>query len=450
MIVSGYTAEEHRLDNGLLALLLPSHEAPVVCVSVWYRAGSRDDPAGRTGIAHLLEHMLYKGTRRFPKGIYDSTLHRLGAITNASTSFDRTNYYILATRDRYSAALDLEADRMRGAVWSDEDFLDERSVVLNELECNEDDPDSALFDRLLAAAFRAHPYGRPVIGERREVSCLTSADLREFYDQRYQPGNAFLVIAGDFAADEMRRAIERTFGAIPAQPFVARSPAVEPEQGEERRVEMRKAGGQELILAAYKAPARRAPESYALDILAQALGHGRTSRLYRGLVERGLAVQVGAENQTIGVDPFLFMIDIEPAPGIGFDRVAAGLDQEIARLIEEGIRPEEMARARKRARVDFILRRERVSLRAFLVGECEALGSWRLAETYLERLDAVREEDVIAQARRFLIRDRRTWAHFLPQANWRAPERVGAGMTHQRASAGGPLYRKRAGGSRDA
>jgi zinc protease len=421
MIVSGYTVTEHRLDNGLLALLLPTHEAPVVCVSVWYRVGSRDEDPGRTGTAHLLEHMLYKGTRRFPKGIYDQMLHRLGALTNASTSFDRTNYYILITRDRYPTALDLEADRMRGALWTEADFRDERSVVLNELERNEDDPGSALFDRLQAAAFRVHPYGRPVSGQREEVAALSSEDLQAFYQRHYQPANAFLAVAGDFVADEMKAAIDRTFGAIQGGQPPARVPAAEPEQQGERRTEMRKAGGTELILAGYKAPARAHADSYALDVLAHALGYGRTCRLYRALVERGLAVEVGAENNTIGADPFLFVIDFEPARGVAAERLSAVLEAEIDRVAREGIRPEELARARKRARIDFILRRERVSSRAFLVGECEALGSWRLVETYLESLEQVTLADVAEAARRYLRPERRTWAHFRPNGQERTP-----------------------------
>ncbi|MFH1144095.1 MAG: pitrilysin family protein [Candidatus Eisenbacteria bacterium] len=414
MNVTGYSVEEYRLSNGLLVLLLPAHEAPVVCVSVWYRAGSREDPPGRGGTAHLLEHMLYKGTQRYPKGVYDQVLHRLGGITNASTSHDRTNFYILITRDRYPRALELEADRMRGAAWGEDDFRDEVSVVLNELEQNEDDPGAALFDRLQAEAFLAHPYGRPVIGRRAEVETLTSGDLRTFYDRHYQPANSFLVIAGDFETGEMREQIERTFGSLPSPPAPSRPPVCEAEQARERRIELRKAGGHELHMAGYKVPARHHPDSYALDVLAHALGQGRLSRLYRALVEPGFAVQAVAENQTMGTDPFLFVIDVEPALRVPAERVAAILDEEIARIVREGIRADELERACKRARVGFILRRERVSSRAFLIGESEALGSWRLLESYLDQLDRVTVEGVAAAARRYLTPTQRTWAHFIP------------------------------------
>jgi len=415
MTLSGYAVEELRLANGLLVLLLETHEAPIVCISVWYRSGSRDDPPGRTGTAHLLEHMLYKGTQRFPKGGYDQLLHRLGGITNASTAFDRTNYYILITRDRYPTGLELEADRMRGALWSEDDLRDERSVVLNELERNEDDPDSALFDRLQAAAFRAHPYGRPILGRREEVEALTSGDLRAFYDRHYQPANAYLVIAGDFVTAEMRARIEETFGAIPAAPGPLRAHADELRQEGERRVELRKAGGHELLVAGYKVPSRRHPDSYALDVLAHALGSGRTARLYRALVERGWAVDVSAENQTVGLDPFLFLIDLEPARGAPAGRLRRIAEEEIGRIAREGIRADELARARKQARVGFILRREQVSSRAFLVGESEALGSWRLLETYLDHLERVTVEDVGAAAGRYLVPEQSTWAHYLPE-----------------------------------
>ncbi len=405
---------EQRLSNGLYVLMQEAHDAPIVCVSVWYRVGSRHDPLGQAGLAHMLEHMTYKGTVGHARGEYDRILHECGAITNASTTFDRTNYYLLIGSDRYPIALQLESDRMRGALLAQTDLRDEQTVVDNEIQRSEDDPPSALFERLQSLAFRQHPYGRPVLGWHETVVSLTEADLRVFYDQYYQPGNAFVVVTGDFRPAELSAHLGETFGGIPPAPAPRVHPASESPQRGERRFELRRAGSQELLIIAYKIPARDHPASYALDVLAQTLGHGRTARLYRRLIEPGLAVDVGAENQALSVDPFLFIIDIDLAREADAERVIGVVDEEIARLTEKPLEEVELARARKRARADFIMRRDRVSARAFLLGECEAALSWRFAQTYLDRLDEVTAEQAREAARRYLVRDERTIGHFRP------------------------------------
>jgi len=413
----GIHVQEHRLKNGLVVLLLESHDAPVVCVSVWYRVGSRHDPPGKSGIAHLLEHMLFKGTPRHPRGAYDQILHRLGAAANASTGFDRTNYYVLLGSDRYAIALDLEADRMRNALLAPEDFTDELRVVVNELAQADDDPASALHDQVQRAAFPNHPYGHPVIGWRDEVAAITPDDLRAFYDRHYQPGNAFLVVAGDFRPDQMLADIEETFGALAPGAPPAEAVAPQAPQTSERRVEMRRAGEHELLLIGFRAPSRSDPASHVHDVLAQILGRGRTSRLYRALVESGLAVQASAANQAIGRDPFLFMIEIELARGADAARIEAILEREIETLQRGEFRDEELARARKRARAGFVLRGDRVSARAFLAGECEAVAGWRFLDEYLERINAVTPEVLSEAAGRTLVRAGRTWGHFRPRNN---------------------------------
>lgn len=405
---------EHRCANGLTALLLPTETTPVVCISVWYRAGARHDPTGKSGTAHLLEHMMFKGTARHPKGAYDQVLHALGGMNNASTWMDRTNYYILIGSDRYAAALELEADRMAGALLTEEDLDDERPVVLNELDQSKDDPGAALFDRLLEQAFPTHPYRRPVIGWRADVESITAGDLRAFYDRYYRPANAFLTIVGLFEPVEMIAAIEEHFGRLPAGPAPPPPRERETPQRAERRFELRRAGEQDIIGMAYHAPQRARDESFAMDVLAQVLGHGRTSRLYKALVDTELAVGVVAENQSIPVDPFLFLMDIEPADGVSVVQIESVLAAELDRLTKEPISTREMERARKRARVDFIMRRDSVSAMAFMLGELEISTGWRFAETYLGRLADVTSARVMEAARRYLSPAGRTLGHFRP------------------------------------
>jgi zinc protease len=413
----GMHVEEHRLPNGLVVLLVENHTAPLVCVSVWYRVGSRDDPPGKAGMAHLLEHMLFKGTPRYPRGAYDQILHRLGASANASTSLDRTNYYVLSGSDRYGVALDLEADRMRNVQFAPADLADEQRVVLNELAQAEDDPASALHDQVQRAAFAEHPYGHPVLGWREEVASITPDELRAFYDDYYQPGNAYLVVAGDFEPRRMLAEIEAAFGPLPTGAQPDRVTAAGAAGAEEQRVELRRAGEHELLLVAYRAPARGAPESYAHDVLAQILGRGRTSRLYRALVEPGHAVQVSAANQAIGRDPFLFVIEVELPRSADAVAVESILAAEIEALGRGEFRAEELARARKRARAGFILRGDRISTRAFLVGESEAVAGWRFMDDYLQRVEAVTPADLSAAARGTLDPAARIWGHFRPRGN---------------------------------
>jgi zinc protease len=358
--------------------------------------------------------MMFKGSQRYPKGEYDRALHTLGAINNASTWLDRTNYYILIGSDRFETALDLEADRMRGALLGAQDLEDERTVVLNELDRNEDDPGVALFDRIQARSFREHPYRRPVIGLRQDVTAISRADLRAFYDAHYQPGNAFLVAVGRFRSAEMARAIDRHFGAIPAAQAAPLQATAEPPQRAERRFEFSKAGRQELLGMAYHAPQRGHPDAVALDVLAMVLGHGRTSRLYRALVQSGLAVHASAEYASMPIDPFLFMLDVELAQKAESARAEAAIDREIDRLAREPISGGELQRARKRARVGFITRRDSVSALAFLIGEFEIATGWEYLQTYLEKLDAVTPEDVTRVTGRYLLPRARTVGHFRP------------------------------------
>lgn len=409
-----FPVREHECANGLRALLLESHTAPVVCVSIWYRVGASDDPEGGTGMAHLLEHMMFKGSRNFPKGAYDQQLHVLGAMNNASTWLDRTNYYVLIGSDRYETALALEADRLRGATLTADDLADERTVVLNELDQNRDDPSTMLYEELLAHAFERHPYRRPVIGWRPDVESISIDGLRAFYDRFYQPANAFLVMAGDFDSERMVSDIERHFGAIGGT-AVERAPRpLEPAPAGPRRFRVSRTGGQEMLALGYPAAQRIAPEALHLDVLAQVLGHGRTSRLYRALIDTHRAVHVAAENQSMPTDPFLFMVDLEPAPGVPAEEVLRVYDEEVERLAREPLTEEEFRRARKRARVDFVMRRDRVSALAFLLGEFEIAGGWRQLTTYLERLDAVTPQDVMRAAERYLRADARTLGHYVP------------------------------------
>jgi len=261
-----------------------------------------------------------------------------------------------------------------------------------------------------------------VIGWRPEVEGITRADLVSYYDSYYQPDNAFLVIVGQFVTEEMIETVERYFGSIPksTQASTTKEPPasiVEPPQTAERRFAMNRAGQQDLLGIAFHAPQRANQDTYAMDILAQVLGHGRTSRLYRGLVESGLAVHASAENQSMPADPFLFLLDIELAAGADVERVESTVDQVISSLISQPVSKNELKRALKRARVDFVMRRDSVSALAFLLGEFEISTGWQFIETYLDNLNKVTPDQISAVTERYLTRQSRTIGHLQPSAN---------------------------------
>ena len=415
------STSEHILDNGLKVIVVESHGTPAVCCSVWYRAGSKHESAGTTGLAHLLEHMMFKGTERFPKGELDRILHRIGAINNASTWMDRTNYYELISADRLDAVLELEADRMRGALFTQRDIEDEMPVVRNELERDEDDPHSNLFERIQSTAFLEHPYHWPTIGWKSDVEAIRAEQIREFYDRFYHPGNAFLVIAGDVTPEQAVAAARRAFGGIPAGPAARRPVTVEPAQKGERRLTIRKPGENDILAMAFRIPQRLHPDNYALDLLGQVLGQGRTSRLYRALVEKKIATRVSAANNASLEDPYLFVLDADVAPGV--DPAAA--EEAVQGVLDEvrsgTVLPEEMERAKKKNRVDFIYRKDRVSRQAFFVGELEIACGWRFGSTYLEETEKVTVEDILRVAGTYLVSDARTVGFYLAARDAPAP-----------------------------
>lgn len=403
------------LPNGLKVLLKEAHHAPIVCVSVWYRAGSKHESAGTTGLAHLLEHMMFKGTSRHGKGEFDRILKENGAVNNASTWLDRTNYYEIIAADRVEIALELEADRMRGALFTQQDLIDEMPVVRNELERGEDNPHRKLFRNVQSMAFLAHPYHWPTIGWRSDVEAITARDIRAYYDTYYHPNNAYLVIVGDFKIADMMALVERHFGAIPAGPTPPVPRTVEAPQRGERRFTLREAGGTPYFLAGFKAPEATHEDIYALDLLAQILGQGRTSRLFEALVKTRLATSASAFNMAKDTsDPFLFFVNAETAPGADRDAVEAALWKEIDRLKDGLVTADELRRAKKQNRVDFIYARDRMENLAFAIGESEITTGYEYLGSYLDRINAVGPEQIREVARKYLIEDTRTVGWYVP------------------------------------
>ena len=413
--------EEYRhTKNGLTVLLLPEAAAPVATFMVTYRVGSRNEGAGMTGATHLLEHLMFKGTERFNRdkgtSIF-SVLQRVGAEMNATTGYDRTNYFELVPSEHLPLAIEIEADRMRGARVSDEDLADERTVVLNELDRGENEPLLKLLHAVFASAYFAHPYGHPVIGWRSDVETVTAEGLRHFYDTYYWPQNATVSVIGHFDKKEALDLIEAGFGGLAAGPEdtvdIPQNATREPEQIGERRVVVKQAGQLGMVLLAWKAPAGLDEDADALDVLSQILSGGKSSRLYRKLTDAGLTTHAGAFFPRLR-DPGLFAIYSMLTPGTSHEEVEAEMRAAAAEVVDEGVTEAELARARRQVVAEEAYGRDGPQAVAARLNEAIAVGDWKLFTEYRERIEGVTAEAIREAAARVFSDDRLTVGWYVP------------------------------------
>ncbi|MET4753479.1 zinc protease [Bradyrhizobium sp. RT11b] len=370
------------LDNGLQVVVIPDHRSPVVTQMIWYKVGSADETPGKSGLAHFLEHLMFKGTVKHPAGEFLQTVQRVGGDQNAFTSVDYTGYYQRVPREQLPAMMEFEADRMTGLILKDEDVMPERDVVLEEYNMSvANDPDGRLAEQLMAALYLNHPYGRPVIGWHQEIEKLDREDALAFYKRFYAPNNAILVIAGDVEAADVRPLVERNFGPIPALPAIPaqRIRPQEPEPAAPRtvtlsdpRVEQRSLRRLYLVPSATTAAAG---ESAALDVLAQLMGSGNNSYLYRALViDRGLAISAGAGYRRTAIDPSQFSISVTPKQGVEFAPIEEAIDKVIADLAQNTARAEDLERVKTQLIAEAIYAQDDQGRLAWWYGEALTTG----------------------------------------------------------------------------
>ena len=410
--------EEYRLKaNGLQVLLLPVAAAPVATFMVTYRVGSRNERAGLTGATHLLEHLMFKGTDRYNKEAGTSifpVLQRVGAQINATTWYDRTNYYELLPKEHLPLAVEIEADRMRGARVSADDLASERTVVLNELDRGENEATRKLLHALYATAFFAHPYGHPTIGWRSDVERVTAEGLRHFYDTYYWPDNATASVIGDFDREEALDLIEEHFGAISKapNPFEHNVTEEPPQQGE-RRVTVRMAGQLGAVMLGFKSVSALDPVADALDVLGIALGGGKSGRLYRNLTDQGLTTGVFAYAPRLR-DPGLFIAYGALAPEVTHAEVEEALWDTLRSVADEGLTEAELNRAKRQIVAAEAFGRDGPYAIASQLNEAIAAGDWTLFTTYIDRIERVGLDDVQAAANRIFQRDTLTVGYYDP------------------------------------
>ena len=412
---------EQRLANGLLVIVKEDRRAPTVVHQVWYRVGSMDEQVGVTGVAHALEHMMFKGTPRFGPGEFSRRITEIGGRENAFTDRDSTVYFQQIPREGLALAMELEADRMTHLSLSRDEFAKEIRVVREERRMRtEDQPRSLVEENLMASAFFAHSYGWPVIGWMGDLQNMTVQEARAWYRAWYSPSNAAVVIVGDVDAHRTLELARRFYGRVPARVLPARKPLVEPPQRGVRRVTVKAPAEEGYLLMGYKAPtvasAERDWEPYALEVLSAVLAGHDAARLNQILVrEQRVANAADASYEGITRGPGMLMLEGVPAGDMA--RLETAMREQIARLAAETVPPEELERAKARVVAREVYNRDSIFRQAMEMGQFEAAGrSWQEAERVPDRLRAITAEQVKEVAARYLNDDRLTIGVLVPQA----------------------------------
>ncbi|MGE5304119.1 MAG: M16 family metallopeptidase [Alphaproteobacteria bacterium] len=407
---------EFVLENGLKVLLLEDHKSPAVTFQVWYRVGSRNEKDGKSGLSHFLEHMMFKGTPKVKPEEYSQIIAKNGGRSNAFTTPDVTVYFATMSRDKIGTEIELEADRMVHASLGDAYFEPEKKVIQEERRLRTDDnPASALSEVTNAVAYMVHPYRRPVVGWMEDIANLTRQDLVDYYKVYYEPNNAYIVVTGDFATHEILPRIKAAFQKIPRGAVPPKMAVEELPQHGERRIILKREAELPFILLFYHAPNLKSADSYALDLLSVVLAGGRSSRLYQDLVYQKRAVRsIDADYNGLSIDPGGFTVTAQLMPG----KEVAEVEREIDALLEKVkaglISERELQKAKNQIEAAFVFAQDSIFGQAMKIGYYEAVGGWRLMDSYLDGIRKVTREDIQRVAKQYLDRDRRTVGVMIP------------------------------------
>ena len=408
--------QEAVLSNGLKVIFLENHKAPEVTFQVWYRVGSRNEKWGKTGLSHMLEHMMFKGTQKIKGGEFSRAVEEIGGNDNAFTSNDFTAYFENINADRVQVPIDLEADRLQNLLLKEEDFRTERMVVLEERRMRtEDSPQSYLAEQVEATAFQTSPYHWPTIGWYGDIERFTLEDLKSHYQTYYNPANAFLVIVGDFHKDNLLPRLEKAFGSVTRGEIPEQQKGIDPPQTGERRITITREAELPYILMGYHVPNLHHQDSYVLEIIAAVFSGGRSSRFYQNLVrEKQLALSAEADNALLSKDPHLFTLSAQPFPGKEVGEIEKALDQEIERLQREWVGPTELEKAKNQLEAAFIYGQDSLFAQAMVLAQHEIAGSWKMVEDYIPSIRKVTPEDIQRVAKKYLLPGNRTVGILIP------------------------------------
>ena len=409
---------ETRLDNGLSVILMENHIAPVVTFQIWYHAGSRKDTWGNTGLAHVFEHMMFKGTKEYSGEEFTRLIQSQGGNFNAFTSYDFAGYFENMMADRIDIAMKLEADRMRNLVLRDEEFQTEVKVVMEERRMRvEDNPYAYLSEQMQAIAFQAQPYHWPIIGWEDDLKRLTIEDMRHHYDLYYQPTNAFIVAVGDFQTDKLSERIRNLFGDIPSKKQPPLIKYHDPPQRGERRVNVRTYAELPSIMIGYHVPNLENPDdAYVLEVIAAILSAGKSSRLYQDLVlEQQLALSATAHNSLLSFDPDLFYLSAEPLPEIAPDQLEAALISQLEKLKTSLVPQRQLQKAKNQLETSFIYSQDSAFYQGMLLARYEIASRWEDIRKYVPAIRKVTAEEIQRVARKYFVKENSTVGILYPK-----------------------------------
>ncbi len=417
--------KEANLDNGLKVLLSSVRTAPVTTFWVWYRVGSRNEVPGITGASHWVEHMMFKGTPNLGKGEIMRLVNRNGGVDNAFTWTDFTAYFETLPSDRADLALRIESDRMVNSLFDADEVASERTVIISEREGGENDPRFWLAEEVQATAFKVHPYHHDTIGWKTDLETMTREDLYRQYKTYYVPNNAVVVAVGDFDAEEMLNKIEAAFGGLPRGGEVPRVTSVEPPQEGERRVRVRRPGPTSYFHVAYHGPKASDQDFFPVFVLSGVLAGvggmsfsgggspGRSSRLYRALVETELAADVDCGFRPT-IDPGTIDVSATVRPGVPIEKVEQAVFSELEKISSKPISDEELEKVIKQTRSQFVYATDGVMNLGYWLGQLEIVASYKMYQTFLENVGKVTKQDVIRVADKYLGETNRTVGWFVP------------------------------------
>jgi zinc protease len=407
------------LDNGLKVVTVEDHKSPVVTFQIWYRVGSIDEPAGTTGLTHLMEHMMFKGTKKYPKGEFSRIVAQNGGTENAFTSKEYTAYFEKFSSDRLELALELEADRMRNLILDPKEFALELEVVKEERRSStDDDPTSVVFEELYAAAFKLHPYRSPIIGWMTGLESLRHEDLIKHYKQYYVPNNAVIVVVGDFDTPSLIPKIKKYFGDIPAGNLHQRRKLVEPAQSGERRIVVHRPAQLPFLAIGYHVPNLTHPDAYPLEVLQNILSAGRSSRLYQDLVyKKQIALYAGGYYNRIKSSPDLFVFYGGLRPGKTTQALEEAIYAQLEELKLKPVSDEELQKAKNQVEAAFIFGQDSIFYQAMKIGQLETIGVAHkpYLDQFVSRIRAVTKQDIQRVAKEYFTPRNRTVVTLVPE-----------------------------------
>ncbi len=409
--------QKFQLDNGLTVILLEEHKAPVVTFQIWYKVGSRNETNGKTGLSHLTEHMMFKGTTQVGKGEFSRIVAKNGGTENAFTGNDYTAYFENFSADRIALSLKLESDRMQNLLIDEKEFQMERAVVKEERRTRtDDDPYSYLIESLYAISFLVHPYHFPVIGWMSDLDALVRDDVVHFYKRYYVPNNATIVMVGDFQSERVIEKIREAFGKISKGPDPPQAVSQEPTQQGERRIVVKREAQLPFVFIGFHTPNHQSPDTYALTVLSNILSSGKSSRLYRSLVyQQQIALEAGGYYDGLTTDPELFYLYATAQSGKKPEAVEKALKDEIVRLQKDLVSESELKKVKNQIEAEYIMGSDSNFFRAMQIGTAETVGAgYQYVLDYVDNIRKVTSGDVRRIAQKYLKGDARSVGILLP------------------------------------